>query len=116
MDGLALGGDGDKIVVQLLQAFFLAAAGQADAVAHRLFLQRGMVLQKHRHAVHRVDGGVHVLRFAGKLQRRAAADRRDMESLLQQADILVPIAENGGGQLDAVQFDPFFQQADNLQI
>jgi hypothetical protein len=67
VDGAAFGGNGDKIIVQFPQALFLAAAGQADAVAHRLFLQRGVVLHQGHHAVHCMHSSFHVFWLTGKL-------------------------------------------------
>ena len=110
MDGAALGGDGDKVVGQLPQAFFLAAMGQAHAVAHGLFLQRGVVFHQRDHALHRAGGGVHILLLTGKAQHRAAAYRCNAEFFFQQVDILVAAAKDGGSQFNAVQFKRSFCQ------
>ena len=103
MDGAALRGDCHKIIGQLPQALFLAAFGQTDAVPHRLFLQRGMVLHQRHHAVHRTGGGGNALRLTDKFQLGATAYRRHTEFLLQQAHVLISAAENCRRQFDAVQ-------------
>ena len=116
VDGTSLGGDCHKIIGQLPQAAFLPAAGQADAVAHGLLLQRGVVLHQGDHTVNGVYGGGHVLILAGKPQLRAAANGGDAKFLFQQADILVAAAKNGGSQFNAVQFDRAFCQRRILPI
>ena len=110
VDGAALGGDGNKIVGQFPQALFLAPAGQADAVAHGLFFQRGVIFHQGNHAVHRVSGGVNVRFGTGEPQHRATAHSGYVKLLFQKMDVLIAIAENRGGQLDAVQFNRTFCQ------
>ena len=69
-----------------------------------------MVLQQRCHAVHRMDRGGNIFGLAGEFQRRTAADRSDMKSIFQHADVLIAASKNGSSQLNAVQIDPFFQQ------
>ena len=110
MNGAPLGGHCHKIIGELPQAFFLAVPRQADAVTHRLFLQRGMVLHQHHHAIHCMGRSRHIRLCAGKAKLRTAADSCDPKLLFQQMDILVTVPKNCGGQFDAVQFHGAFCQ------
>ena len=110
VDGATLGGDGDKIAGQFAQAIFLAPAGQADAVAYRLFFKRGVVFHQGDHTVHGVGGGVNIRFGPAEAQHRAAAYSGYVKLLFQKMDVLIAIAENRGGQLDAVQFNRTFCQ------
>ena len=94
VDRFALCRHGDKIVVELFQPFFLTAAGKADAISYRLFLQRRVVLQQGGHAVHGMNGCLHILRFAGEFERRSTADCRNVECIFQHTDIFVAATEN----------------------
>ena len=82
VDGAALGGDSNEIVGQFPQALFLAPAGQADAVAHGLFFQRGVIFHQGNHAVHRVSGGINVRFGTGEPQHRATAHSGYVKLLL----------------------------------
>lgn len=91
----ALGCDGNKISCQVLHARFIPAAGQRDAVTHRLFFQRRTACPQHQHGVQRPAGTLHILFSACQLHLGAAAYGRYAKGLLQQTDVLIAISKNG---------------------
>ena len=81
---------------------------QADAVAHSLILQRGMVLDQKKHAFHRAAGRRYVGRFAGKPELCAPADGRNGELVFQKPDVPVAVAKDRRGNLYTIQFNVLF--------
>ena len=97
-----------KILGQFPHPFLSAVMGQADAVAHSLILQRGMVLDQKKHAFHRAAGRRYVGRFAGEPELCAPADGRNGELVFQQPDVPVAVAKDRRGDLYTIQFNVLF--------
>ena len=82
-DGAALDCDRDKILSQLPDTLLLSIVSKAQAVAHRLILQRRVVFDQEQHPLHGTHSSGHVGLLAREAKHRTPADCRDRELLFQ---------------------------------
>ena len=104
----ALCRNGDEVLGQLLHPPIFTGTGQADAVAHRLLLDGGMVFKQRQHRVNGVCCAGHPLCLAGQLDLCAAANSSDGKFFFQQTNILITASEHRRCQLYTIKFNQLF--------
>ena len=76
LDGAALGGDADHILGQFRHPLTLAAAAQADDIAHMLGVDGLAPGAESQQRLHRLGGQHHILHIAGDHQLAAPVHHR----------------------------------------
>lgn len=72
-----------KILSQLPDTLLLSIVSKAQAVAHRLILQRRVVFDQEQHPLHGTHSSGHVGLLAREAKHRTSADCRDRELLFK---------------------------------
>ena len=81
---------------------------KAQAIAHGLLFQRGMILDQKKHPLNGTCRSGNIGAFTRQAKHCAAADSRDGKLFLQQADVAVAVSKNRRRDLHTIQFDALF--------